>query len=80
MQINTENLVSITEASQNFSKVARLADENGAVIILKNDTPRYVLIEFSQFQEEEVICDEAVDAIAKRILLRNQVAFAELAK
>ena len=80
MQINTEHLVSITEASQNFSKVARLADENGAVIILKNDTPRYVLIEFSQFQEEEVICDEAVDAIAKRILLRNQVAFAELAK
>lgn len=80
MQINTENLVSITEASQNFSKVARLVDENGAVIILKNDTPRYVLIEFSQFQEEEVICDEAVDAIAKRILLRNQVAFAELAK
>ena len=35
MQINTENLVSITEASQNFSKVARLADENGAVIILQ---------------------------------------------
>jgi len=51
MQIDTKNLVSISEANQNFSKVARLVDENGAAIILKNNTPRYVLIEFSQFQK-----------------------------
>ena len=35
MNINTKNLVSITDANQNFSKVARLVDENGSVIILK---------------------------------------------
>ena len=80
MQINTKNLVSISEANQNFSKVARLVDENGAAIILKNNTPRYVLIEFSQFQEEEIIGDEEVETIAKRILLRHQAAFEELAK
>lgn len=80
MQINTKNLVSISEANQNFSKVARLVDENGAAIILKNNTPRYVLIEFSQFQKEENIGDEEVEAIAKRILSRHQVAFEELAK
>jgi Phd_YefM. len=51
MQIDTKSLVSISEANQNFSKVARLVDENGAAIILKNNTPRYVLIEFSQFQK-----------------------------
>ncbi|MCB5288275.1 MAG: type II toxin-antitoxin system Phd/YefM family antitoxin [Candidatus Cloacimonetes bacterium] len=72
-------MVSITEANQNFSKVARLVDENGADIILKN-TPRYVLIEFSQFQEEEVIDNDAVDVIAKRILKKHQAAFEELAK
>lgn len=33
MNINTKNLVSITNANQNFSKAARLADENGSVII-----------------------------------------------
>ena len=33
MNINTDALVSITEANQNFSRVARLADENGAVVI-----------------------------------------------
>jgi antitoxin Phd len=70
-------LVSITEANQNFSKVARLVDKNGAAILLP---PRYVLIEFSQFQEEEVIDNDAVDAIAKRILKKHQAAFEELAK
>jgi len=80
MQINTKNLVSISEANQNFSKVARLVDENGAAIILKNNIPRYVLIEFSQFQEEETTGDENVQAIAKNILLRHKEAFMELAK
>ena len=80
MQINTKNLVSITEANQNSSKVARLVDENGAAIILKNNTPRYVLIEFSHFQEEAAFEDDEVDAIAKRILKKHQAAFAELAK
>jgi len=80
MQINTKNLVSISEANQNFSKVARLVDENGAAIILKNNIPRYVLIEFSQFQEEETTGDENVQAIAKNILLRHKEAFLSLAK
>ena len=43
MVINTDNLVSITEANQNFSRVARMVDENGAAVILKNNVPRYVL-------------------------------------
>ena len=48
MMVNTNNLVSITEANQNFSKVARLVDERGSAVILKNNTPRYLIIEFSQ--------------------------------
>ena len=35
MTVNTNTLVSITEANQNFSKVARIVDENGSAIILK---------------------------------------------
>ena len=34
MNINTKNIVSITEANKNFSKVARLVDENGAAVLL----------------------------------------------
>ena len=29
MNVNTNNLVSITEANQNFSRVARMVDESG---------------------------------------------------
>lgn len=80
MHINTNNLVSITEANQNFSRVARLVDENGAAIILKNNVPRYILMEFSQFQKEELAKEEEVDNIARRILNKNRHAFEELAK
>ena len=48
MMVNTNNLVSITEANQNFSKVARLVDQRGAAVILKDNTPRYLILEFSQ--------------------------------
>jgi antitoxin Phd len=35
MTISKNTMVSITEANQNFSKVARLVDEHGTVVILK---------------------------------------------
>ena len=75
MTINTKNLVSITEANQNFSRVARLVDENGSVIILKNNTPRYLLIEFSQVEKEQTMSDEDVFAISQRIMEQNQEAY-----
>ena len=80
MMINTENLVSITEANQNFSRVARLADENGAAIILKNNTPRYVLVEFSQLENEQTSADEDVLAVSKRLMAKNREAYEVLAK
>ena len=80
MQINTNNLVSITEANQNFSKVARLVDEKGAAVILKNNTPRYVLIEYIQFQDEEFADDATVQEIGESIVKRHLEAFKELAK
>ncbi len=58
MNINTNNLVSITEANQNFSKVARLVDESGAAIILKNNVPRYLILEFSRAEKELLAADE----------------------
>ncbi len=80
MKININNLVSISEANQNFSKVARLVDENGAAVILKNNVPRYVLIEYSQLENEKTIGDEEVEEVAKRVLSKHMKAFEELAK
>ena len=79
MNININNLVSISEANQNFSKYTRMVDENGAVI-LKNNKPRYVLIEYSQLEKEEIIDDMEVEDVANNILSRYMKAFEELAK
>ena len=74
MVINTDNLVSITEANQNFSRVARMVDENGAAVILKNNVPRYVLMEFSQVEDEQQAKDEDILEISKRLITKNKKA------
>ena len=80
MTVNTKNLVSITEANQNFSRVARLVDENGAAVILKNNVPRYALVEFSQAEQEQLAEDEDILAVSKRLIAKNRHAYEELAK
>lgn len=77
---NTDNLVSITEANQNFSRVARMVDENGAAVILKNNVPRYVLMEFSQVEDEQQAKDEDILEISKRLITKNKQAYEVLAK
>ena len=80
MVINTDNLESITEANQNFSRVARMVDENGAAVILKNNVPRYVLMEFSQVEDEQQAKDEDILEISKRLITKNKQAYEVLAK
>lgn len=80
MTINTDNLVSITDANQNFSKVARMVDQNGSVIILKNNVPRYILMEFRAAEEEQQAADEDILEISKRLIDKNRKAYEVLAK
>ena len=78
MKIDTKNLISITEANQNFSKVVKKVEEDGTIIILKNNKPQYVL---SKFKEEEIKKDmEMLKVIAKMILTEHSKAFKELAR
>jgi antitoxin Phd len=80
MKININNLVSISEANQNFSKVAKMVDENGTVVILKNNVPRYILLDYSQLEKIETIGDEEIDDVAKKVLSIHIKAFEELSK
>lgn len=80
MKVSTSTLVSITEANQNFSKVARLVDEKGSAVILKNNVPRYLVIEFSQAEKLQEAEDEDVLRISERLLLQNQEAYEVLAQ
>ncbi|MFR5859393.1 MAG: type II toxin-antitoxin system Phd/YefM family antitoxin [Clostridia bacterium] len=80
MMVNTDNLISITEANRNFSQVARMVDETGSVVILKNNVPRYLVIEFNQAKDVQEASDEDVSRISKKLIAKNRSAYEELAK
>ena len=80
MNIETNNLVSITEANQNFSKIARMVDENGSVVILKNNAPRYVLVEFNEFEKTQQASDEDVLALSKSLMKNNRKVYEAIDK
>ena len=78
--VNTDNLISITEANQNFSKVTRMVEEKGAAVILKNNVPRYIVVEFSRAEEMQEASDEDVMSISKRLIEQNSEAYKVLAQ
>ena len=80
MKIDTNAMVSITEANQNFSKVARMVDEHGMAVILKNNVPRYLVIDFSKAQADAAAPDEDVLSLSKRLIEQNREAYEVLAK
>ena len=80
MTIDTNTMISISEANQNFSKVARLVDERGSAVILKNNVPRYLVIDFSKADEDIIAADEDVLSISKKLMAQNQEAYEVLAK
>ena len=80
MTIDTNTMVSITEANQNFSKVARLVDEKGSAVILKNNMPRYLVLDFSKADTSEFANDDDVLNSSKKLMQQNQEAYEVLAK
>ena len=80
MQIDTNTIVSVTEANQNFSRVTRIAEKNGQAVIFKNNRPKYMVIDLEASSFLELTDDEKIDIVAARILKRFKPAFEELAK
>ena len=67
MKINTNQIVSISEANQNFSRIARLVDRNGEVYIFKNNKPKYKLVDIENDSSIEMTDDEKIDFVAARV-------------
>ncbi|MDO5044543.1 MAG: type II toxin-antitoxin system Phd/YefM family antitoxin [Coriobacteriia bacterium] len=80
MNVNTNTLVSISEANQNFSKVARLVDQYGSAVIMKNNVPRYIITEFSQVEKMTEPDDVEIAEISAQLIRRNAKVYEELAK
>lgn len=80
MIVNTKAMFPLTEANRNFSRVTRTVDEKGSVLILKNNVPRYLVIDISKIEEMDNTGTERVEQIANRIIKDNLTAFKALAK
>ena len=80
MLIDTKQIITATEANQNFSKATRLADEYGDVVVFKNNKPKYKIINLELEPDLELTDDEKIDVIARRILNQFTPAVLELAK
>ena len=80
MVIDTNQMLSITEANQNFSRAARIADKQGSVVIFKNNKPRYMIVNLAENPLIDLSDYEKTDIIARRILDKYRKAFEELAK
>ena len=80
MTINTTDIVTATEANQNFSRVARIAEQKGHVVVFKNNRPKLLVIDLDREPQIEMSEDEKLEFVARRILREHHAAFEELAK
>lgn len=80
MKVDVNAIVTATEANQNFSKVARLAERKGRVVVFKNNRPKLLVIDLDTEPQIEMSEDEKFEFVAKRILKEHIEAFKELAK
>ena len=80
MQIDSNTIVTATEANQNFSKVARIAEKKGRAVVFKNNRPKYLVIDLNVEPQIEMTEDEKINFVAERILREHKAAFQELAK
>lgn len=83
MMVNTKTIVPMTDANQNFSKVVHTVDENGMAVIMKNNKPRYVIVDFDEYENIAAALQlrkAKIDSAAEKILTDNLTAFTELAK
>ncbi len=77
MDINSNRIVSISEANKNFSRIAKMA-EDGEVYIFKNNKPKYRLVDIEK--EQQIYEDKLIEEAALRIFREHKKAFEELAK
>ena len=80
MMIDSNTIVTATEANQNFSRVAKLAEKKGRVYVFKNNRPKLLVIDLDTEPQVEISDDEIFQVVTQRILREHLAAFEELAK
>lgn len=80
MNINTNTIISISQANQNFSKVANLVDQYGCAVIMKNNSPQYIVYQFSQVDNMQLASEQEIENSSNKLIKKNKNIYKELAK
>ena len=83
MMIDTNVIVPMTDANQNFSKVTRIVDMDGMAVIMKNNKPRYIVVDFDEYETVSAAIQmrkQKVDTVTDSVIDENMEALLELAK
>ena len=80
MNIKSETITTMTEANQNFSKVAKVAEKNREAVIIKNNKPKFLVVDLESGSYFDLTDDEKIEIAAKRVMKRFKPALEELAK
>ncbi len=83
MNMELHNLISINEINKDFSKITRLVDEDKVAIISENNKPKYVVLDFEDYNNIITYEDnraKLIDVMADKLIDDNLEAFMELAK
>ena len=79
MTFDTNAVFTATEANQYFSRVARMAEKKGRVLVFKQNRPKLLVIDLDTEPQIEMSEDEKLRFVAERILREHRAAFEELA-
>ena len=83
MMFDTNVIVPMTDANQNFSKVTRIVEMDGMAVIMKNNKPRYIVVDFDEYETVSTAIQmrkQKVDAVTDSVIDENMEALLELAK
>ena len=79
--MDSKPFFTMEQANQDFSQIAKTAEKKGEAIIIKNNKPKYIVVDMEKNDSlSELSEDEKIDIVAKRILEKYLPAFKELAK
>lgn len=80
MIVNTDTMISISDVNKNFSNVTKTVEKYGYAIVLKNNTPKYIISEFNQVASEEHVSNEDLLKASAKLIARNKKVYEELAQ
>lgn len=80
MIIDTKTVISMTEANQNFSKVARLVEQYGQAVVFKNNVPRYLVLDFSMVDKEADSSGDDLSVVLNKVVDEHDEIVSEQAK